>query len=117
MTIILGTPALGIAFYYTQWLFILMFFASFVFNLIRGCKKGFGVDLIQEDPEDADDIESRGLLSSIGAMGADGGRRRAGRRGLLIPGASYGSIQTTGLGTGPGASPMPNSRSDLSSPR
>ncbi|KAF9111293.1 hypothetical protein BGX27_005132 [Mortierella sp. AM989] len=115
--IILGTPALGIAFYYTQWLFLLMFLASLGFNLIQGCRKGFGVDPVHEDAEDVDDIESRGLLSAIGAMSADGGRRRAGRRGLLIPGASYGSIQTAGLGTGPGAAQMPNSRRDsLSSP-
>ncbi|KAF9348869.1 hypothetical protein BGX26_012757 [Mortierella sp. AD094] len=110
LKIILGTPALGIAFYYTQWVFLLMFLVSLVFNLIQGCRKGFGADPVPEDAEDADDIESRGLLSAIGAMSADGGRRRAGRRGLLIPGPSYGSIQSSrGLGTGPGATPMPNS--------
>ncbi|KAI1316602.1 hypothetical protein EDD11_009727 [Mortierella claussenii] len=109
MKIIIGTPVLGIAFYYTQWLFLLMFISAFVFNLIQGFRSGFGADPVQEDAEDADDIESRGLLSAIGAMSADGGRRRAGRRGLLIPGASYGSIQTNNLGTGPGATPMATS--------
>ncbi|KAG0047621.1 hypothetical protein BGZ83_007350 [Gryganskiella cystojenkinii] len=117
LKIILGTPALGIAFYYTQWLFLLIFVAALGFNLIQGCRKGFGVDPLEDDPEDEDDIEARGLLSAIGGMSADGGRRRAGRRGLLIPGggASYGSIHaqpplhgnggaaSSTLGTGPGA--------------
>ncbi|KAF8975781.1 hypothetical protein BGZ46_008861 [Entomortierella lignicola] len=115
---ILATPVLGIVFYFTQWLFMLTFIVSLVFNLIQGCRNGFGVDPVQEDPEDHDDIESRGLLSAIGAMSVDGGRRRAGRRGLLIPGPSYGSIQNNGLGAGPGASPMPNSSGTAhSSPR
>ncbi|KAF9981259.1 hypothetical protein BGZ75_007480 [Mortierella antarctica] len=111
MKIILGTPALGIAFYYMQWLFLLMFITALVFNLVQGCRKGFGQELIHEDPEDLDDIEARGLLSAIGAMSADGGRRRAGRRGLLIPGQSYGSINTSGLGlgAGPGATAAPTS--------
>lgn len=118
LKVVLGTPALGIAFYYTQWLFLLIFVAALGFNLIQGCRKGFGADLLQDDPEDEDDIEARGLLSAIGGMSADGGRRRAGRRGLLIPGggASYGSIHaqppfhgngtggsSSALGTGPGA--------------
>ncbi|KAK3846295.1 MAG: hypothetical protein J3R72DRAFT_434559 [Linnemannia gamsii] len=95
MKIILGTPVLGIAFYYTQWLFLLMFFLALGFNVTQGCRKGFGVEPIQSDTEeDVDDIESRGLMNAIGAMSADGGRRRAGRRGLLIPGPSYGSIKT-----------------------
>ncbi|KAG0251233.1 hypothetical protein BG011_007748 [Mortierella polycephala] len=109
LKIILGTPALGIAFYYMQWLFLLTFVAALIFNLVKGCRKGFGVDLIEDDPEDVDDIESRSLLSAIGAMSAEGGRRRAGRRGLLIPGPSYGSIRTTGLGDGPGATQIPTS--------
>ncbi|KAG0009895.1 hypothetical protein BGZ80_001956, partial [Entomortierella chlamydospora] len=110
LKIILGTPILGVAFYYTQWVFLLMFLVSLLFNLIQGCRKGFGADPAEEDAEDADDIESRGLLSAIGAMSADGGRRRAGRRGLLIPVPSYGSVQSSrGLGTGPGATPMPSS--------
>jgi len=111
MKIILGTPALGIAFYYMQWLFLLMFITALVFNLVQGCRKGFGQELIHEDPDDLDDIEARGLLSAIGAMSADGGRRRAGRRGLLIPGQSYGSINTSGLGlgAGPGATAAPTS--------
>ncbi|KAF9951955.1 hypothetical protein BGZ72_006637 [Mortierella alpina] len=111
MKIILGTPALGIAFYYMQWLFLLMFITALVFNLVQGCRKGFGQELIRDDPEDLDDIEARGLLSAIGAMSADGGRRRAGRRGLLIPGQSYGSINTSGLGlgAGPGATAAPTS--------
>ncbi|KAF9278111.1 hypothetical protein BGZ68_008770 [Mortierella alpina] len=111
MKIILGTPALGIAFYYMQWLFLLMFLTALVFNLVQGCRKGFGQELVHEDPEDLDDIETRGLLSAIGAMSADGGRRRAGRRGLLIPGQSYGSINTSGLGlgAGPGATAAPTS--------
>ncbi|KAG9320772.1 hypothetical protein KVV02_003476 [Mortierella alpina] len=111
MKIILGTPALGIAFYYMQWLFLLVFITALVFNLIQGCRKGFGQELIHEDPEDLDDIEARGLLSAIGAMSVDGGRRRAGRRGLLIPGQSYGSINTSGLGlgAGPGATAAPTS--------
>ncbi|KAF9958570.1 hypothetical protein BGZ70_009141 [Mortierella alpina] len=111
MKIILGTPALGIAFYYMQWLFLLAFITALVFNLVQGCRKGFGQELIHEDPDDLDDIEARGLLSAIGAMSADGGRRRAGRRGLLIPGQSYGSINTSGLGlgAGPGATAAPTS--------
>ncbi|KFH72202.1 hypothetical protein MVEG_02493 [Podila verticillata NRRL 6337] len=104
--IILGTPALGIAFYYTQWLFLLMFLFALLFNIIQGCRNGFGVDPIDESEDDEDDIEVRGLLN---AMSADGGRRRADRRGLLIPGggASYGSIQTQGNGNQAG----PSSRS------
>ncbi|KAF9129374.1 hypothetical protein BGW39_004214 [Mortierella sp. 14UC] len=94
MKIILGTPILGIAFYYMQWLFLLMFFLALGFNVIQGCRHGFGVEPIHSDTEeDVDNIESRGLLNAIGAMSADGGRRRAGRRGLLIPGPSYGSIR------------------------
>ncbi|KAG0325351.1 hypothetical protein BG004_003244, partial [Podila humilis] len=95
LKIILGTPALGIAFYYTQWLFVLVFFFGLLFNLIRGCRVGFGVDPIDESAEDDDDIETRGLLN---ALSADGGRRRANRRGLLIPGggASYGAVQPPG---------------------
>ncbi|KAG0213304.1 hypothetical protein BGX33_002963 [Mortierella sp. NVP41] len=95
MKIILGTPVLGIAFYYMQWLFLLVFFLTLGFNLIQGCRKGFGVEPVESDTEeDVDAIESRGLLNRIGAISAEGGRRRAGRRGLLIPGPSYGSIQT-----------------------
>ncbi|KAG0214659.1 hypothetical protein BGX28_001697 [Mortierella sp. GBA30] len=100
LKIILGTPALGIGFYYMQWLFLLMFITALMFNLIQGCRKGFGQEVVQDDPEDYDEIESRGLLSEIEA---DGGRRRAGRRGLLIPGPSYGTIPTSGLGVGAGA--------------
>ncbi|KAF9941716.1 hypothetical protein BGZ65_001950 [Modicella reniformis] len=111
LKIILGTPSLGIAFYYTQWVFLVVFILAFVYNSIQGCRKGFGVDLVHEDPEDIDDIESRSLLGAIGAMSPDDGRRRAGRRGLLIPGgeASYGSIQSMGPGIGSRATPMPNS--------
>ncbi|KAF9296571.1 hypothetical protein BGZ74_010253 [Mortierella antarctica] len=101
LKIVLGTPALGIAFYYTQWLFLIMFLFALLFNVIQGCRNGFGVDPIDESEDDEDDIEARGLLT---AMSADGGRRRADRRGLLIPGggASYGSLQTqTGNGAGP----------------
>ncbi|KAG0273362.1 hypothetical protein BGZ95_010820 [Linnemannia exigua] len=95
MKIILGTPVLGIAFYYMQWLFLLTFFLALGFNVMQGCRKGFGVEPIQSDTEeDVDDIESRGLMNTISAMSADGGRRRAGRRGLLIPEPSYGSIKT-----------------------
>ncbi|KAG0033904.1 hypothetical protein BGZ81_006925 [Podila clonocystis] len=106
LKIILGTPALGIAFYYTQWLFLLMFLFALLFNVVRGFRKGFGVDPIDESEDDEDDIEARGLLSAISA---DGGRRRADRRGLLIPGggASYGSLQPQGSGNGAG----PSSRS------
>ncbi|KAF8937091.1 hypothetical protein BGZ58_003273 [Dissophora ornata] len=114
--IVLGTPALGIAFFYAEWMFLLTFLVALVFNLIRGCKYGFGVDPVHEDAEDVEDMESRRLLGDIEAINADGGRRRAGRRGLLIPGASYGSIQTAGLGTGPGATPMANSMGSNSSP-
>ncbi|KAG0062619.1 hypothetical protein BGZ92_006146, partial [Podila epicladia] len=105
LKIILGTPALGIAFYYTQWLFLLMFLFALLFNVVQGCRNGFGVDPIDESEDDEDDIEARGLLN---AMSADGGRRRADRRGLLIPGggASYGSLQTQ-----PGNSAGPSSRS------
>ncbi|KAF9337411.1 hypothetical protein BG006_004846 [Podila minutissima] len=101
LKIVLVTPALGIAFYYTQWLFLLMFLFALLFNVVQGCRNGFGVDPIDESEDDEDDIEARGLLT---AMSADGGRRRADRRGLLIPGggASYGSLQTqTGNGAGP----------------
>ncbi|KAG0242340.1 hypothetical protein B0O80DRAFT_494102 [Mortierella sp. GBAus27b] len=102
LKIILGTPALGIALYYTQWLFLIVFVAALVFNLIQGCRKGFGVDPVHEDPEDIDDLESRGLLSAIGAISGDRGRRQAERRGLLIPegGANYGSVRSIGSGTG-----------------
>lgn len=100
MKIILGTPVLGIAFYYMQWLFLLMFLLALGFNVIQGCRKGFGVEPVHSDTEeDVDDIESRGLLNAIGAMSADGGRRRAGRRGLLIPGPSYGSLRTNNNGS------------------
>ncbi|KAF9903004.1 hypothetical protein EC991_004300 [Linnemannia zychae] len=106
MKIILGTPVLGIAFYYMQWLFLLMFFLALAFNVIQGCRHGFGVEPIHSDTEeDVDDIESRGLLNAIGAMSADGGRRRAGRRGLLIPGPSYGSLRNNnGAGNGSASS-------------
>ncbi|KAF9152991.1 hypothetical protein BG015_004316 [Linnemannia schmuckeri] len=104
--IILGTPVLGLAFYYMQWLFLLMFFLALGFNLIQGCRKGFGVEpVLSETEEDVDDIESRGLLSAIGAMSVDGGRRRAGRRGLLIPGPSYGSLRTNNNGSENGSTP------------
>lgn len=104
--IILGTPVLGIAFYYMQWLFLLAFFLALGFNLIQGCRKGFGVEPVYSDTEeDVDDLESRGLLNSIGAMSADGGRRRAGRRGLLIPGPSYGSLRTGNNESDGGATP------------
>ncbi|KAG0324417.1 hypothetical protein BGZ99_001885 [Dissophora globulifera] len=106
--IILGTPAFGIAFYYLQWLFLLMFIFGFVFNMVQGFRHGFGVDLIQEEEEDIDDIEARGMRNAIGSMSADSQRRRALKRGLLIPGggANYGSIQNSGMGTGPGATPI-----------
>ncbi|ORZ07018.1 hypothetical protein BCR41DRAFT_360490 [Lobosporangium transversale] len=61
LKIILGTPGLGIAFYYTQWLLLLVFVGALVFNLVQGCRHGFGVDPALEDGEDMDDIESRGL--------------------------------------------------------
>ncbi|KAF9405468.1 hypothetical protein BGZ94_003530 [Podila epigama] len=95
LKIILGTPALGIAFYYMQWLFLLVFLLALLFNLVQGCRKGFGVDPLDESSDDDDDIETRGLLDSISA---DGARRRADRRGLLIPGgaASYGALRAPG---------------------
>ncbi|OAQ36123.1 hypothetical protein K457DRAFT_120267 [Linnemannia elongata AG-77] len=104
--IILGTPVLGIAFYYMEWLFLLAFFVALGFNLIQGCRKGFGVEPIYSDTEeDVDDMESRGLLNAIGAISADGGRRRAGRRGLLIPGPSYGSLRSGNNGSEGEATP------------
>lgn len=90
-----------------------MFFLALGFNVIQGCRKGFGVEPIYSDTEeDVDEIESRGLLNAIDAMSADGGRRRAGRRGLLIPGPSYGSLRTNNNGSENGSTssqPRPSS--------
>jgi len=80
----------------------MVFIVALLFNLIQGCRKGFGVDPVHEDPDDIDELESRGLLSRIGAMSGDRGRRQAERRGLLIPdnGSNYGSVRSTASGTG-----------------
>ncbi|KAF9578347.1 hypothetical protein BGW38_005899, partial [Lunasporangiospora selenospora] len=83
--IILATPVLGIAFYYLQWLFLLAFLFALIWNLVRGFIKGFGVDPFEESAEDIDDLETRGLLSAIGAMSADSGRRRVGKERSVDP--------------------------------
>ncbi|KAF9971963.1 hypothetical protein BGZ73_004996 [Actinomortierella ambigua] len=134
LKMLITTPVIGAAFYYLQWLFVIVFFLALVFNLIQGCRHGFGVDPIDDDDvrnmEDAiDDIlERRGLLSplarettSAGSGTGQGvgsgtgareiavdedGRRRAHRRGLIVPGgAHYGAIassSTSSLGSFPG---------------
>ncbi|KAI1315950.1 hypothetical protein EDD11_010588 [Mortierella claussenii] len=93
--VILATPSLGIAFFYLQWLFLMMFLFALMYNVFQGCSRGFGVDPLDEDgdgDEDLEDMETRGLLSG-GAMRTEDGQRRVRRRGFINAGAVEGQGQ------------------------
>ncbi|KAF9914312.1 putative lysosomal cobalamin transporter [Lobosporangium transversale] len=84
LKIILATPSLGVGFFYLQWSFLAMFLLALIYNLIRGCVNGFGVDPLDEGEdgeEDLEDMETRRLLQ--GNFESDDARRRTKRRGLL----------------------------------
>ncbi|KAG0258282.1 hypothetical protein BG011_003396 [Mortierella polycephala] len=97
LKIILVTPALGRDFLYMEWVFLAVFLLALLFNLIQGCRRGFGVDPVDEaEVDDLDESEIRGLLSQ--RLDSENNRRRmAGRRGLMSVGPR-GRRQSPGYG-------------------
>ncbi|KAG0304516.1 hypothetical protein BGZ98_005432 [Dissophora globulifera] len=86
LKIILATPSLGIAFFYLQWLFLVAFVLALLFNVVRGCWYGFGINpLDEEEEDDLEDMEARTLLDRN--TDEEDAQRRTRRRGLVRPAA------------------------------
>ncbi|KAF9101111.1 putative lysosomal cobalamin transporter [Mortierella sp. GBA35] len=106
LQVLSASPVLGVAFYSVQLAFLGMFFLALLYNLIHGCRYGFGEDPLGLGGDDDDDLdleesEARGLLS--GDLRSEDARRRARRRGFINDHASSGNRGPNGAAAGNGS--------------